>query len=97
MRTAGIAELKASLSETLARVKAGEEILVTEHGRPIARIVPLSPADPQDATEELIRTGVMRAPRKGGGIGKDFWSLPWPEDPEGLVLKGFLEDRRDDR
>ena len=97
MRTAGIAELKASLSETLARVKAGEEILITEHGRPIARIVPLSPADPHAATEELVRAGLLRVPKHGGGIGKDFWSLPWPEDPEGLVLQGLLEDRREDR
>ena len=37
MRTATVSKLKASLSEYLRQVKAGEEVLVTERGRPIAR------------------------------------------------------------
>lgn len=39
MISAGIKEVKNNLSRLLARVKAGEEILITERGRPIARIV----------------------------------------------------------
>ena len=35
-----VSELKAGLSAYLARVKRGEEIVVTERGEPIARIVP---------------------------------------------------------
>ena len=41
MKTTPVAQLKATLSEQLARVKAGEEIVVTERGRPIAKIVPI--------------------------------------------------------
>ncbi len=41
MKTTPVSKLKATLSEQLARVKAGEEIVVTEHGKPIAKIVPL--------------------------------------------------------
>ncbi|PYN64673.1 MAG: type II toxin-antitoxin system prevent-host-death family antitoxin, partial [Candidatus Rokuibacteriota bacterium] len=40
MTSAAVAKLKASLSEYLARVKAGEEVIVTERGKPIAKIVP---------------------------------------------------------
>ena len=36
--TVGVRELKNQLSSFLDRVKAGEEITVTEHGRPIARL-----------------------------------------------------------
>ena len=36
--TVGVRELKNQLSTFLDRVKAGEEITVTEHGRPIARL-----------------------------------------------------------
>jgi prevent-host-death family protein len=100
MQTTGIAELKASLSETLARVKAGEEVLVTEHGRPIARIVPLSPASPEavaGADPELIRSGLLLPPKKPGGVGEDFFKLPRGEDPEGLVLAALLEERRSGR
>lgn len=39
----GARELKVKLSEYLRRVKAGETILVTEHGKPIGQIVPIKP------------------------------------------------------
>ena len=77
MRSIGIAELKALLSETLARVKAGEEVLVTEHGRPIARLLPLSSASPAAATQELIRGGQIKAPEKR--LDASFWKLPRAE------------------
>jgi prevent-host-death family protein len=73
VRTIGIAELKAQLSETLARVKAGEEVTVTEHGRPIVRIVPLRVSSPAAATQDLVRTGILRAPEKG--LDEAFWKL----------------------
>ena len=41
MQTAAVSELKASLSEYLGRVKAGEDILVTDRGVPVAKLVPL--------------------------------------------------------
>jgi len=42
MKSATVSKLKATLSEYLARVKAGEEVLVTERGIPIAKIIPLA-------------------------------------------------------
>ncbi|MDP1795153.1 MAG: type II toxin-antitoxin system prevent-host-death family antitoxin [Acidimicrobiales bacterium] len=36
----GIAELRDSLSRHIAAVRNGDEIIVTDHGRPVARIVP---------------------------------------------------------
>ncbi|HEV7506072.1 MAG TPA: type II toxin-antitoxin system prevent-host-death family antitoxin [Thermoanaerobaculia bacterium] len=82
----GIAELKALLSETLARVKAGEEVQITEHGRPIARLMPLSGASPAAATQELVRTGLVKAPEKTLDF-EAFWKLPRaeflrPRDPQ---------------
>lgn len=38
--TVGVRDLKAQLSEYLRRVKAGETIVITEHGHPIGRIIP---------------------------------------------------------
>ena len=78
----GIAELKALLSETLARVKAGEEVLVTEHSRPIARLVPLSATAPAAATQDLVRAGLVKAPEKT--LDESFWKLPrarWIDPP----------------
>jgi prevent-host-death family protein len=39
-RTVGIRELKSKLSECVRDVKAGATIVVTEHGRRVARLVP---------------------------------------------------------
>ena len=36
----GIRELKSTLSKCVREVKAGRTIVVTEHGRPVARIIP---------------------------------------------------------
>lgn len=87
----GIAELKALLSETLARVKAGEEVQITEHGRPIARLMPLSGASPAAATHELVRTGLVKAPEKALDVAA-FRKLPRAE----LVLPRDHRDRRDE-
>jgi len=35
-------EAKTHLSELLARVEAGEQVTITKHGRPIARLVPVA-------------------------------------------------------
>lgn len=40
-RAVGVRELKASLSAHLHRVRRGESVLVTDRGRPVARIVPV--------------------------------------------------------
>lgn len=42
----GVRELKAKLSEYLGRAAAGEELVVTDRGRPVARLVPLDVDDP---------------------------------------------------
>jgi prevent-host-death family protein len=45
MKTVKIAELKNHLSEHLRSVQAGNEIVVTDRDRPIARIIPHSPVN----------------------------------------------------
>lgn len=50
----GIRELKQRASAVIRRVAAGEEIEVTDRGRPVARLVPLPRAD---AYEALIANG----------------------------------------
>ena len=39
MIQAGIKEVKNNLSRFLALVKAGEEVMITERGKPVARII----------------------------------------------------------
>ncbi|MGH7793748.1 MAG: type II toxin-antitoxin system Phd/YefM family antitoxin [Candidatus Binatia bacterium] len=96
MKTATVSKLKASLSEYLRQVKAGEEVLVTERGRPIAKLTPaaVSAILPQDLAE-LEKQGIVRIGT--GKLPKNFWSLPRPKDPKGLVLKSLLQEREEGR
>jgi prevent-host-death family protein len=95
MQSAAIAVLKARLSRYLDRVKAGEEVVVTERGRPIARIVPIRPAGDEEEAQlaDLERKGLLR--RGNGSIPESFWTRPVPDDPGGLTLKGLLDDREE--
>jgi len=94
MKTATVSRLKASLSEYLRQVKAGEEVLVTERGRPIAKLTPAvgSSSLPQHLAEMekqgLVKIGPGRLP-------KGFWDLPRPKDPKGLIVKSLLREREE--
>lgn len=57
----GVRELKNRLSAHLDRVNGGEEITVTEHGRPIARLSPVG-AD-VDRMTALVDAGIVRPPK----------------------------------
>jgi prevent-host-death family protein len=60
MTTAGIADLKARLSGYLDQVKGGNEVLVTDRGVPVARLVPVEPKDKRSGRdEELIRADLL--------------------------------------
>jgi len=43
MHAISLAHAKAHLSELLNTVESGEEVIITRHGRPIARVLPASP------------------------------------------------------
>jgi prevent-host-death family protein len=93
MKHATVSKLKATLSEYLARVKAGEEVIVTERGKPVAKIVPLSresSAAPPHLLE-LARAGLVRL--GSGKLPKKFWRLPRPKDPHAAGLKALLDER----
>ncbi|APH73205.1 type II toxin-antitoxin system Phd/YefM family antitoxin [Aquibium oceanicum] len=49
-----VAEAKARFSELVKRAQAGEEIVVTRHGKPVARVVPAAVED------ELPRIGALK-------------------------------------
>ena len=97
MKTAGVAELKASLSKYLKHVKDGEEVIITERGKAIARVVPFTRSGPSPAEyEEMVKTGVIRPARKKQ-LRPDFWELPRPADPDGSTLKALLQEREEGR
>jgi len=60
----GIRELRAGLSRYVEQVKQGEEIVVTEHGKPVARLVPMNG---ERKIDRLIREGVVIPARSRTG------------------------------
>lgn len=94
MKTATVSKLKASLSEYLRQVKAGEEVLITERGRPIAKLAPaLSSHTLSEHLVEMEKQGLIKL--GSGRLPKGFWDMPRPEDPKGLVSKAVLREREE--
>jgi prevent-host-death family protein len=94
MRKTSISDLKARLSSYLDAVREGEEILVTDRGRPIARLAPVRGTDHEASRREvLIRAGKLRAPT--GRLPDDFYARVLPADRDGRSLTAILEERRE--
>jgi prevent-host-death family protein len=81
----GVRELRDSLSRHLAEVRAGRVVTVTDHGRPIARIVPV---DRLTRLEQLRAEGRVQAAR----IRKR--PAPQPVSSSGTVSDLVGEQRR---
>jgi prevent-host-death family protein len=92
MKKASISILKSQLSQYLDSVKAGEEIVVTERGRPIARLSPLDRTHaPSGRAGQLVREGRMRAPTLGRATRGSPSSKTM--DPAGRSVAAILEER----
>lgn len=72
----GIRELRADLSRWVKRVREGEEILVTDRGKPVARITRV---DRRSKLDELIAAGLVEPAKRRTG-----W-LPEPIRAKGTV------------
>jgi prevent-host-death family protein len=89
---AGVRELRQHLSRFLERVKAGERFTVTEHGRPVALLVPLAADDDPLAELEIRGLIVRRAVGRVSELGP-----PPPRDPGAPALADVLEELRGER
>ena len=58
-----VTELRAHLSDWLARAREGKEVVITERGVPVARLLGL---DATAALERLTEQGVIAAPSRIG-------------------------------
>lgn len=91
-QTVGVRELRQNLSKYLARVKAGESLVVTERGREVARLLPTRPAD--DPYADLVERYGATAPTR------DLLDVirelpPRPGAPAGTTDRFLDESRRD--
>ena len=85
----GIAELKAQLSRFLRITRSGEEVVITDRGRPVARLVPVQDRGGERPVHlvEMESRGEIRI---GTGQSPETTrSLPRP-----AIRRGLLEPRR---
>jgi prevent-host-death family protein len=72
--TVGSFEAKTKLAELLDRVEAGETLVITRRGRPVAQLVPVRPADERERRRAMVeeikrwRVGKDRGAKPGATI-----------------------------
>lgn len=78
MDTIGTFEAKTHLTRLLDRVASGEQITITRHGTPIARLVPVKPTSSRQIRETIAK---LKQFSKGQTLG-------------GLKMKDLIEEGR---
>ena len=93
-KTAGVVELKAKTAEILREVKAGHEVVVTERGVPVARLVPLGDEERRSTRRtRLFRAGLIR--RGHNRLPKVLTTPPEGDAVGADVLAALLSERHD--
>ena len=54
MESFGLFEAKTHLSELIARAERGEEVVITRHNKPVAKLVPMPAAAPVTTATRVI-------------------------------------------
>ena len=62
MKTVNIAELKAHLSAHIQLVRDGEEVLVCDRNKPVARIIPCRLDEDSEQEQRLVANGLLKLP-----------------------------------
>ncbi|HHY34580.1 MAG TPA: type II toxin-antitoxin system prevent-host-death family antitoxin [Firmicutes bacterium] len=90
--TVGIKEAKINLSRILDQVAAGAEVIITDRGRPVAKITRVSPSalSLEDRLAALERRGWIE-PAKGDKASR----IPPPFPVEGDLAQRFLREDRE--
>lgn len=93
MKRATVTEAKNGLSALLDQVKAGETIVITDRGRPVAHIVPATSADDSEGRlARLERAGIIR---RGTGDVRKILEMPLVKTVDGSsVVELLLDERR---
>ena len=92
--TVGSRELKTRLGTYLKRVRAGETLLVTDRGEPVAELRPIS------ASGDATSLALQKMASKGlitRGIGGPLTSFKRLKLPRGVSLSDMISEDREER
>jgi prevent-host-death family protein len=76
-----ISTLRSELSSWIQRAQSGEEVVVTDRGTPVARLLPVSTAPLLD---QLTQSGVLNRPRRA--------DRPAARDASRVTARGAVAD-----
>lgn len=85
MATISHREMRNNSAEVLRRVEAGEELVVTNHGRPVARLSPMHAS----VIDDLVERGLARP-----ALDSDSWKNLPPAAPTTASSAEILADVR---
>jgi prevent-host-death family protein len=95
MTSVGIRELRDKLSHYVRQVETtGEPLIITDHGRPVAELVPPAPRAPNAHLQSLYDRGLAIPARRPGAM-KD-WKGTGIKLPHSVVME-ILDEIRDER
>ena len=75
MREIGAFEAKNKLGTLLDWVEAGEEVLITRRGKPVARLVPAEPGFDREKARAAANSMRERAVKLGGKFNWEEWKI----------------------
>jgi prevent-host-death family protein len=91
--TVGVREAKGNLSRLLRQVREGVQVVITDRGEPVGRIVPVKKEELSlgDRLKDLERRGLLRAREKGTSH-----KVPRPvQVPKKVDVQAMLQEDRD--
>jgi len=91
--TVGVREAKGNLSRLLKRVREGAQVVITDRGEPVGRIVPVGREELslEDRLKDLEKRGILRAKPRG-----NHPKAPKPvQMPQKVDLQAMLQEDRD--
>lgn len=92
MATVSVTELNQQTAKVLERVKAGESLEIREHGRPIARIIPIPPN--ASIVDRLVSEGRATPATNPGAL---FSSVSPPATAESTLSEALARAREAER
>jgi prevent-host-death family protein len=94
MKTVNIGELKNQLSAYLQYVRRGEEVIVKDRNRPVARILPFESESLSDVEARLVAEGKLKLPERKMDW-DEFFALPAGNVPRDVAVRALIESRGD--
>lgn len=92
MISMGVREAKINLSKLLKRVRQGQEVVITDRGKPVGKVVPI-PQEHLPISERIRKMeeqGLVGPARKGRAM-----RLPPPLPAPRGIAQRFLQEGRD--